>query len=369
MLITTTAFVIIQPKDQEAVIGALAKENLVISVTIDDSGVETRRVDNLNILQEKIRKTSPTLSDNEIAKILCRYLGEPESVIENLPEDKLLEVFTFKGSIQTTSYIKCNQDGSQTIMPKAEMLQELSVTRGLTANGKALLEKNGIGIVEEPLTTTVTENVATNSQTPVETVSNDGYLRMVVSANEKTGEYDNRTYYVITVFAEWLKEPYFKIQDVLAITSNATYDNSYNDFGYFREECIERYLTSSGEEKSIRHYEYNHIYKGVGSNNPDAISFEYTAGIGGVALRFDMFEKTSSAATPHFFDYDISAYLRFKCSLYNTDGGVQAAYGHKQLALSDISVDLSTGSINMSIVGTMETYYSETLSIYYNAEE
>ena len=100
-------------------------------------------------------------------------------------------------------------------------------------------------------------------------------------------------------------------------------------------------------------------------NNTNDIWFEYSDGIGGIVLRFNMHEFTYSGSTGHTVEYsNMNAFLRYKVSLYNGDGGVQAAYGHKQLGIGGISVSLTTGSIGLSFAGTMAKYYGEPLSIY-----
>lgn len=82
-------------------------------------------------------------------------------------------------------------------------------------------------------------------------------------------------------------------------------------------------------------------------------------------MRFNMHEFTYSGSTGYIASYpNMQAFVRYKVSLYNSDGGVQAAYGHKQVGVGGISVSLSTGSIGLSFAGTMAKYYGEPLSIY-----
>ena len=142
----------------------------------------------------------------------------------------------------------------------------------------------------------------------------------------------------------------------------ATYDNSYNNYGYFYEECKEYNLNDT----LLQTYTLDsYIYKNSGANNPDDIWFEYSSGVGGIVLRLDMFSRTYAGSEAHKFEYTMRAYVCFKCSLFYTDGGVQAAYGHKQVGVDGISVDLVSGSVGFSIIGLMSQYYGETLSIYY----
>lgn len=363
LFLTNTGFLTEPSKAEPIIIDEIANDSLNISLQVDASGREVKTVDNLQTFRERLRLNNKTISDVDLAKIIYRYIGESESVIENLPKDKLLEALSFVSCVQTTNYIKYSEDSGQTLLSKEEMVQELSFDGNLTKVGKLFLAENSTVQAGKKNMQMVQ---ATSSIPQIETISSDGYMRLTTAAIETLGEHEDRTYYTITASAEWLKEPAFKLQDVLAITSNATYDNSYNDYGYFRETCVEYIGNTNGEAEIVNtYYEKNYLYKDGTTNKENSIWFEYSSGVGGVVLRFDMFDQSApGSSTPHWFEFDISAYVRFRCSLYNVDGGVQAAYGHKKLG-SNISVDLSSGAIGMSIIGLMDEYHGQTLSIYF----
>lgn len=332
-------------------VNQLAKEYLEISCYTNKSGSEIKNIKKIDTLNDKLRKKYPTLSNVEVSKLIYRCIGESESVIARLPEDKILEALTFTDCIQTTNYIKLKPNGQQVYLSKCDVANELITLDNLTVDGEYFARiNNTISSIYEDKNTIVTD-------------SKNGYLRLTTTAYAVGGEKADRSYYIVSAEALWLKEPFFKTQDVLAIASTATYDNSYDDCGYFYE-LSKEYRVSDGALIS-RHYVNNEIYKFSGSNNPDDISFEYSTGVVGVALRFNMFESTYSGSEAHDFDYYITAYLRFQCSLYNTDGGIQAAYGHKCVG-PDLSVNFTSGSVDFSMSGfnMLDEYYGETLSIY-----
>lgn len=330
----------------------LSNKYLSVSTTQLEDGREMKTITNIDRLKQSISSTT-NLSDLEVAQQLYSSVGEDPNVIANLSEEKLLEVLDFSSCIQTTSYLKCPENGEQVSLSREELVNELVYENDLTSDGADFIAEN-IALVHENLVAPAAS---------IDTTSNDGYLKLTTTAYETTGSEAGRTYYIVSAYAVWLKEPVFKVQDVLAITSTATYDNNYNNYGYFYEYCEERIL---GYDEVIATYTLDsYIYKNSGPNNPNDIWFEYSAGVGGIVLRFDMFERTYSGSQAHDFDYTMQAYVRFKCSLYSSDGGVQAAYGHRQLSINGISVDLSSGAIGLSIVGSMAKYYGETLSIYY----
>lgn len=305
------------------------------------------------------------LSDEARAKYIYKYIGEDEYVVSTFSDEQLAEAFTFTESTRITDYIHYEQDG-QTYLTKEELICQLVENYDrITDSGKEFLIANGVDINE--LENSLPE-ATVDPMSSTTTVTDDGYLSLTTVASKTTGALSDRTYYIISADANWLLVPTFLRQDVLAITSSstATYDNTYNNYGYFYERCDEYVRSEDPDNLLESHIVDNKIYKNSGTSNPDDIKFEYTTGIAGLALRFNMYEGKFVGDTRHEFVYRrINAYLRYKVSLYNVDGGVQAGYGHKQFSLNNIKVSLAPLKIDFSIVGLMAKYYGETLSIYY----
>ncbi len=81
-----------------------------------------------------------------------------------------------------------------------------------------------------------------------------------------------------------------------------------------------------------------------------------------------MYQGVFVGDTAHRFDYRIiAAYLRYQITVYNSDAGIQAAYGHKQFGFGDLSVQLGVPpSINFSapFLTFLKKYYGEPLTVY-----
>ncbi len=95
----------------------------------------------------------------------------------------------------------------------------------------------------------------------------------------------NRKYYTTDAFVRWLKVPTFLKQDILAISSTGNYVNNYNDYGYFSE-IVDEYEGTNGSNHYLRTHQVDStISKNSGASNKDDIMFEYTEGVGGLAMR------------------------------------------------------------------------------------
>lgn len=335
-------------------ISMLANQCLTVNTTMKENYSIEKRITNIGEFREGLLKHRLTPNKIQTAKTIYRYLGKDEDYINRLPEDKLLEALTIEDCVETTNYIKYQENGTQTYLSEEQLVSELSnIGDDTQLSGKARILLND---AKKSYPHLQSNEAIFDDET--RTISNDGYLSLTTTSYRTTGKQPGRSYYLIEAKANWLKEPFFKFEDVLAVTSNATFDNDYNNYGYYHQTTI----------IDNCYYEYfdNYIYKNTGASNPDYIKFEYSAGIGGIVLRFDMRTYNLSGSTAHKVDYaTMEAFVRYKVSLNNNDGGVQAAYGHKQAGVGGISVSLSTGSIGLSVLlGKVAEYYGEPLSIY-----
>lgn len=341
----------------------IASNSLSVTKKIDN-GVEITTIDNIQSFKNKLSDKYNSLSEIQTAKLIYQFIEEKD-VVEHLSEEQLLEALNFTSIKRKTSYLKYTQEDGQSDITKQDLLESLiAAPSRITDDGKQFLAGNNIDLSskmenDESSVVPLSSSITTTS---------DGYLQLTTTTTKTTVSLSGRTYYLVSAFASWLLVPTYLRQDVLTISSNATYDNDYNNYGYFYENVDEYVGSNSTDSNNLyaKHVVDNYIYKSTGANNSNEISFEHTAGIAGLALRFDMYEGTYSGDAAHNFVYhNIQAYLRYKVSLYNVDGGVQAGYGHKQFSFSGISVSFAPLSISFSIVGWMAKYYGETVSIYY----
>ena len=326
----------------------LASKYLSIDEFEDENQCRIKVVSNIDTLKKRLQTVKPSLSKLEVAKTLYNAYAN-EEMVADLPEERILEALNTTQDIEKDCYIKCDKEGIQTIVSVSDVYNDLCQSNHLTKEGSSFLLEHKDEMKQESTKSGVTWN------------SSNGYMRIITTTERTSGPVNNRTYYLVSAKAIWLKEPAIKIQDVLAIASTATYDNTYNNYGSFKEICEESYLSGG----LIRTYTvHSTVSKNAGSNN-GKIRFDFSENNGGIAIKFDMFEYTYSGSEAHNFDYSIKAFVRFRCSLYNSDANVQSAYAHKQVGIGEIGVNLVTGSVNFSLVGTMKKYYAEPVGIYY----
>lgn len=306
----------------------------------------------------KKQLSEQNISDLDTAKFIYRYIGEPDQAISTRSEIQLLEALKFKSIKKSTDYV-AYVDDEQRQLTKQELLQALAQEpEKLTDAGREILLENNVD------TSNGGSSTPPGFATPMDSTSitsNDGYMALTTISSETTGPVAGRKYYEISSLARWLKAPRQFKKDVLAITSNATYDNSYDDYGYFLEE-VDDYVGDSYKGTGRTFYNISK-FAGASSSN---IEFEYSAGISGLAIRFDLYAPGYYTDTAHQYIYKkFDAYLRYRISIYNTDGGVQMGYGHKKWGLNEISINLSPPQIKFSIIGSMDKYFGRPLSLYF----
>lgn len=347
-----------------AEINSLANKTISVRNYIDETGSKVVQVKGLQAFKNEIDHYR--ISKKDKAKYIYKIIGEDDYTISSFSNEQLMEALNFEESTRKENYIYSGDTG-QTYLTKEDLIQNLTNNFDrITDEGIEFLIKNNID------TTNISRNNVEQTIEPMSsttTTSNDGYIKLVTTSTKTTGSVSGRTYYLISAKASWLLVPYYLRQDVLAISSDATYDNTYNNYGYFYEKCDEYVGSESSGNLYASHVINNNIYKNTGSNNPNDIMFEYASGIAGIGLRFNMYEGTYVGDAHHEFVYrSITAYLRYRVSLYNADGGVQAGYAHKQFTLwGDITLNLLPLGIEFGLsgIGSIAKYYGETLSIYY----
>lgn len=327
-------------------LASFAETCLNVSSSVDADGSVVLTTKNIDVF---VKRASDVyhVSDADIAKCIYREAGTSDNIIDSMSEDVLLAALNYKSCVATTSYIKINENNEKVQMTEDEMALELSGLDSLTEDGRLLVESKR-DLIEPSRTVTY---------------SSDGYMKITTVAFEsnRVGDVNGRQYYEISAIANWLKTPAIKLGDVLAVTSNLTYDNNYTDYAYISATAVER--DRSNNFVATHRYGKN-VSKG---ETVDGISLEYSAGIGGAAARFGLPTFVTDKYGYTITYEKIEAYIRIRGSLYNCDGTVQAAYGHKELTLGDLNVSLSKEGISFStsLSLTFSAYYGEPVSLYW----
>lgn len=329
----------------------LGEKYMSISEYTDEIGTTTIYND-IDVLKVRLKTLHPNISDVELAKQIHIALGDSEDLVNEIPEDKLLEVLESDKCVVNTSYVKATEYGS-VVLTEAQALNELARKDGLTDVGKSFVSENielyneDYVLEEEYVAVPMADGVV------VSPPSADGYMQITTRAYYLSSD-NYRDYYQFRALAEWLMFPAFTFEDVLVMRSDANYANNYNDYGYHSA----TYVYNGTTTQTTRNY----IEKNVGTNAPGKINFEYASGSLGLVLRFDVIpsgadENTVAECT------NMRSFMYCKGSFPKTDGYVQASYCHAKVNLS-ISVSIPWG-ISFEIEGDSSEYHGEQLTIYY----
>lgn len=338
-------------------VDAIADKYLNISSHFDENGSYVETIIGINNFKDKIITRFGSLSDVEIAKIIYSYFDITDAEIESMSDDELLDALKFSDCIRKTTYIKCSADGEQSIVDFDEISLQLVCSERLTSDGIDLANTDKAAMLPKLLP------VANSNNTQTSTDSSDGYMRIVTQAMRMEDTINGRTYFHLFGTATWLKAPFFHLEDIFAMTSNTQFDNSWNYTGSFYEKVEE--VDTWGNVITTNQHSLS-ISKNGGTTSPNDIRFEFANGLGGLGIYFNLkyFPKNNPDNT-HVYK-KMEAKLHYRGSLYNSDGGVQAAYAHKEAGIGGISVSFSPTEIGFSadIITDYSGYFGEPLSLY-----
>ena len=294
----------------------------------------------------------------ELAKAILKEV-RGNDVLYILSEDYILEALTYQEVIETVSYIKTQEDGTCQYMSKEAMLADI---------GKFLPNNQNSGLL---LSATPPSDFID------ERTSSDGYMKLVTTAvrvKSPPSCYDEQEhYYLLSVYSQWLIEPLYTYEDVLALSyGTAIYDDSYGVYAYISESELCSVCDYSNS------FYYDEIYKNdtANYNKPGAnkyIEIDFPGGTG-VACYVNFVKHigsckhvvlTSDVPMNCAYINKMKSYLQTRVSSQGNNFEVRSAYSHKWTGIGSISVSFPGPSIGFSAVSNITNYYGETLRVTY----
>ena len=299
----------------------------------------------------------------EIAKKIIVAV-EGTDVLNDLPDEYLMEALTYKEATQTISYVKACADGTLQYMSEDAIFEEIG--------GK--IQNSGLSGSVSSM------NVSDSWED--DTISDDGYMKLVITAvlveNPSSSVDERDHYYLVSAASYWLIEPTYTYEDVLALCfGSAIYDDTYTDFAriYELELC----------RKCSNFYEfcYDETYSkdGQSYNDPEGknhLQIIYPSGAG-IACRvnFDKdlgscehYESMAGCNVDYSYISMMFSYVRSRV-LTKDHFTIHCAYGHKWLGIGSISVSIApgagkgAGSIGFSTEWKLTTYLGRPVTILY----
>lgn len=186
--------------------------------------------------------------------------------------------------------------------------------------------------------------------------SSDGYLQITTTSSKEM--VNNQARYVISGYAVWLKIPAVQESDVFVLTSNATFDDSYAERGYFsqNEYCVSHNHSLSRYSDVTESYPYG-----------DGIKLEYRSGYPGISFDFhylcdqNPYGNVTDPSKTRF-----AAFIKYRVIPQVVGGtySAQASYSHKTFG-GKIDWSLGLGGLQPSftVVGTKSDYFARPITL------
>lgn len=287
----------------------LAEETIEVSEDRQESGALVYTYEKIDVFIEKARMMFPTIEDVELAYFLLEFTGQS---CEAAPEEEALLMLEYDNISISTSYIRVSETGCEEVDPSQEI---------------------------------ATCDIFNSS---------DGYMQLETGFT-KTGTTGSTKRFNVWTIATWLKYPEVCLQDVLVVGTNGSFDDSYDEFGYVRQvfTCL-----SCGQETV-----YKRDVDRTTMSNFDAW-MEYTSG-GIPAMKFVPLTPRCDYCGGTARDKVFRAFIRYGV-LVEGSGMIQAAYGHKTLGPSDISVGVDANgmpSISVGWTSRITTYNARAVTL------
>ena len=294
--------------------------NLIANETIEvETQVENeyslKTYKNIQDFVNEAEEQIPNISKSDIGKFLIEYTGQGNS--EELPDNILVETADFFEIAVQEEYLQVTPNGS---VPVSEM---------------------------EAMSAIQSDFISNDTISPMANwTSSDGYMSIetTYSLSKTSG---NKKYYVVSAKANWLKEPAFTLKDVICISNTATFDDSYNDFTYYKQShsCYRNGMLHNTSNKSSHKY-------ADGSGQGSMVEFFYNS-TNGVGARVDIQGYgCANAGEPgqHTFEMNyMEAYIRYRiiCNTGNSYN-IQGAYSHAEMGVGSIGLSISSGGVGIS---------------------
>lgn len=313
--------------------------------------------------KELAKSTDPNDSMKIARNIISKIEGN--SILTDLPNEYLMEAFTYQEATQTVSYIKASSNGTLQYISEDLMLEEI---------GKRLQQERFLS------------SSSTNGSFEGNWTSDDGYMKLVTTAvrveSPESSTNSLNHYYIVSASSYWLIEPTYTYEDVLALSfGSAIYDDSYTDFARIYElelcrECNNFYELLYDEMYTAEGYEYN---------NPEGsehLNIIYPNGGAGIACRVN-FDKDLGICEHYtdmagvYVDYSyidtMFSYIRSRVYSQGSDFTISSAYSHKWASIGSIDVSISVGkgslggSIGFSGQVMRTDYWGRPIKVDYNS--
>lgn len=274
----------------------IANQTVLSETYEDENGNIVTTYSDLDIYINNVQAQYPDISDYELAISVYKYTGQE---YDGLPESVILNILDLDNITITDSYILVNQDG--------------------------------------------TASVSSYDAVPyADWTSSDGYMK-ISTGYSLLGTSGSEKRYSVWSMAKWLKYPAMALQDVFVLSTNGTFDDSYE----------ENFVVSQTFKCTVGCANpYTYYVRTANTSKPQDFDLELEYKNYVPLIRFipisPRCDYCQGPASDHFF----MAYITYGV-VTNRSINLQAGYAHKTLGFGDISISIdATGNLGFSIAPT-----------------
>lgn len=312
-------------------LNSIANETIQVETQVENE-YSLKTYKNIQEFVTESEQQIPDISKSDIGRFLIEYTGQGNS--EELPDNILVETADFFEIAVQEEYLQVTPNGSVSV----------SETQAMSAIQSRFIANDTISPMAY-------------------WTSSDGYMAIetTFSLSKTSG---NKKYYVVSAKANWLKEPTFTLKDVICISNTATYDDSYNDYAYYKQShsCYRNGSLHNTSNKFSDKY-------ADGSGQGSMVEFFYNS-TNGVGARVDIQGYgCSGSGDPGQHTYAMhymEAYIRYRiiCNTGNSYN-IQGAYSHAEMGVGSIGLSISAGGagISFSYAGSKSDFKARPVTI------
>lgn len=269
----------------------------------------------------QVARQETDVSDYELGKFILLYTNLlRKNSPGSFPEHAILDALNYKNITSSMTYYKVTADGSRQETDR-EIVQAAAV-----------------------------------SSSDDDWMSDDGYIGIRTSAIESgtAGASGKGRLYNVIVEQCWFKRPIWFFNDVLAVNTTATYDDTFLDWASYDTAAY------VDDDSRIKHN------VAVTKNNRTQYGctlFYPQETITGMAFEINTLEiKNPTGGVTFGWASESRLGMRIIVDP-NKSANIKGAYCHKQVGLGDISVSLPDGGISFGLVGAKADYTPPAITV------
>lgn len=294
------------------------KESTLEVVEYTDGLTSVQSIKNVDALVDAVKHENPSISDYQLGRSVLIMLGDDEDFVNSLPTEKVLEALEYTSVERTDVYLRETQNGELVQISKSDYDAD-NATAATQATIPSYSETFGKLVI-----------------------------RSTAYKRNPTYALSGRDYYSIRGEVFWEGSPFFRMTDLLVISSTGNIDNGYDCTAY-----------GTWGETPLLLEDFAHLRSQDGGDGEYLkLSAPSVYGMG-VSMPVKIGNND--------FGFDLNHVYAYYGVSSQTDITCQVSYAHATLAWTPSFSVSSSGAVSFGGVGVQrETFYGTPFTLYHS---